>query len=57
MKKIREQFVTDPEFKPSRAEKASTAAKGLCQWVLALDQYDQVLKIVVPKRAKANQAQ
>lgn len=30
MKKIREKFVNDPEFKPSRAEKASYAAKGLC---------------------------
>ena len=53
MKKIREKFVTDPEFKPQRAEKASIAAKGLCQWVLALDQYDRVLKIVRPKKAKA----
>lgn len=37
MRKIRETFVSDPDFKPARAEKASFAAKGLCQWVLALD--------------------
>ena len=44
------------EAELSRAEKASFAAKGLCQWVLALDSYDHVLKVVTPKRARANQA-
>jgi dynein heavy chain, axonemal len=37
LKKIRENFIPDPDFKPSRVEKASVAAKGLCQWVIALD--------------------
>jgi len=53
MRKIRETFLPDPDFKPSRVEKASFAAKGLCQWVRALDQYDRVVKIVAPKRARA----
>ena len=30
MKKIRDKFLPDPEFQPSRVEKASVAAKGLC---------------------------
>ena len=32
------------------------AAKGLCLWVRALDQYDRVVKIVAPKRARAKAA-
>ena len=57
MRKIRDQFIPDPDFKPSRVEKASFAAKGLCQWVRALDQYDKVVKIVAPKRARAQEAE
>ena len=30
MRKIRDYFLPDPDFKPSRVEKASFAAKGLC---------------------------
>jgi dynein heavy chain len=37
MRKIRDQFLPDPDFKPARVEKASVAAKGLCQWIRALD--------------------
>ena len=37
MQTIREKFLPDPEFRPSRVEKASVAAKGLCKWVRALD--------------------
>jgi dynein heavy chain len=57
MRKIRENFLPDPDFKPSRVEKASVAAKGLCQWVRALDQYDQVVKMVAPKRQRAKEAE
>lgn len=57
MRKIREQFLPDPDFKPARVEKASFAAKGLCQWVRALDQYDCVVKMVAPKRERAQEAE
>lgn len=36
-------------FNVKRVEKASSAAKGLCEWILALDEYDKVLKMVRPK--------
>ena len=57
MKKIRDKFLADPDFKPQRVEKASFAAKGLCMWVRALDQYDRVAKLVAPKRARAKEAE
>lgn len=55
--KIRVSFLNDPDFKPSRVEKASFAAKGLCMWIRALEQYDNVAKIIAPKRAKAKEAE
>jgi dynein heavy chain len=36
-------------FNAKRVEKASSAAKGLCEWVLALDEYEKVLRVVRPK--------
>jgi dynein heavy chain len=57
MRKIREKFIPDPDFKPERVEKASAAAKGLCLWVRALDKYDRVVKEVAPKRVRAKEAQ
>lgn len=30
MRKVRQQFIKDPEFKPERVAQASFAAKGLC---------------------------
>lgn len=53
MREIRNKFIDDQDFKPSRVEKASFAAKGLCLWIRALDQYDKVVKMVQPKRDKA----
>jgi len=49
---IRKTYLPDPSFKPSIVGKASSAAEGLCKWVIALDRYDQVIKIVAPKKEK-----
>lgn len=40
--KIRENYVSNPDFTPERAANASAAAEGLCKWVLAMDKYDKV---------------
>lgn len=37
-----------PEFDPQVVKKASKAAYGLCCWVRAMDQYDQVIKVRRP---------
>ena len=40
MDRIRKVYVTNPEFDPAKVGNASQAAKGLCEWVLAMDKYD-----------------
>ena len=40
MDRIRKQYITNPDFDPQKVGNASQAAKGLCQWVLAMDKYD-----------------
>ncbi|CAK81423.1 unnamed protein product (macronuclear) [Paramecium tetraurelia] len=58
MQKVRHNYVSKKdEFNPKRVEKASSAAKGLCEWVLALDEYEKVLTIVRPKQEKYLQSQ
>lgn len=57
MKKIREKYVVNADFNPKRVEKASSAAKGLCEWILAMDDYEKVLTIVRPKQEKYNESQ
>lgn len=50
MKKVRENYISQTkDFNPQRVEKASSAAKGMCEWILALDEYEKVLTIVRPK--------
>lgn len=50
IEKIRGQFLNDPEFKPSRVSKASAAAKGLCEWVIKLEQYHSLVVYIRPKK-------
>lgn len=45
MKKIRAEFVPNPEFDPVKVRTASSAAEGLCRWVKAMEIYDRVAKV------------
>uniref|UniRef100_A0A803SM34 Dynein axonemal heavy chain 7 n=1 Tax=Anolis carolinensis TaxID=28377 RepID=A0A803SM34_ANOCA len=54
---IRKQYITNPEFVPEKIRNASTAAEGLCKWVIAMDSYDKVAKVVAPKKIKLNAAE
>ncbi|XP_068804373.1 dynein axonemal heavy chain 7 isoform X1 [Struthio camelus] len=54
---IRKQYLTNPEFVPEKIRNASTAAEGLCKWVIAMEFYDTVTKNVAPKKLKLNQAE
>lgn len=49
---IRKTYLPDPSFKPPIVAKASSAAEGLCKWIIALDMYDKVIKVVAPKKEK-----
>ncbi|KAK7111861.1 dynein axonemal heavy chain 3-like isoform X2 [Littorina saxatilis] len=57
MKRIREKYMTNPDFEPSLIKNASTACEGLCRWVQAMDVYDRVAKVVAPKKAKLAEAE
>lgn len=55
--KIRKVYIANPEFTPAKAANASAAAEGLCKWIIAMDKYDTVAKVVAPKKAKLMQAE
>ncbi|XP_060531522.1 dynein axonemal heavy chain 12 [Cylas formicarius] len=57
MAKLRKEYITHKDFKPSVVAKASSAAEGLCKWIIAMDMYDKVYKIIAPKKAKLEQAE
>ncbi|CAB3257078.1 unnamed protein product [Arctia plantaginis] len=57
MQKIRKEYLTNKDFKPHIVAKASTAAEGLCKWIIAMDMYDAVAKVVAPKKAKLEAAE
>ncbi|XP_061720397.1 dynein axonemal heavy chain 12-like [Cydia pomonella] len=57
MKKIRKEYLPNKDFKPHIIAKASAAAEGLCKWIIAMDMYDAVAKVVAPKKAKLNAAE
>lgn len=57
MAKIRKDFITNPDFDPAKVANASSAAEGLCRWVLAMEIYDRVAKIVAPKKERMQLAE
>ncbi|GAB0094584.1 Dynein heavy chain [Sergentomyia squamirostris] len=57
MKKIRKDFIPHKDFQPHIVAKASSAAEGLCKWIIAMDLYDCVAKIVAPKKTRLEVAE
>ncbi len=52
LKKLRTKFTTKPEFAVDLVGRVSTAAKCLCMWCHAIDQYANVAKDVEPKKQR-----
>eukprot|EP00003_Mantamonas_plastica_P025987 TRINITY_DN5190_c0_g1_i1.p1 TRINITY_DN5190_c0_g1~~TRINITY_DN5190_c0_g1_i1.p1 ORF type:complete len:1587 (-),score=644.35 TRINITY_DN5190_c0_g1_i1:21-4370(-) len=50
-------YIEDPEFMPRNVAASSEAARTLCVWVRAIDQYAQVSKKVEPKKRKRAEAE
>ncbi|KAK5646415.1 hypothetical protein RI129_004879 [Pyrocoelia pectoralis] len=50
MKKLTNTVLLDENFDPDKVKSASTAAEGLCKWVIAISKYDKVAKVVAPKK-------
>ena len=57
MTKIRKEFIPNPDFDPNKVKNASSACEGLCRWVIAMEIYDRVAKIVAPKKIKLKEAE
>lgn len=57
MKRIREKYITNPDFDPAIIKNVSSACEGLCKWVRAIDVYDSVAKVVAPKRQSLEAAE
>ena len=49
-------IISNPEFHPEVAKRASEAAKGMCLWVRALAYYHKVLREIRPKEAALEDA-
>ena len=57
MKTIRTTYMPNEKFNAESAAKASSAAAGLCKWVLAMECYDRVAKVVAPKKEALEKTQ
>lgn len=57
IKKLHERILSNENFDPEKVKLASTAAEGLCKWVIAIVQYDKVAKVVAPKRIALKEAE
>lgn len=52
MKKIRKDFIPHKDFQPHIVAKASSAAEGLCKWIKAIENFESVNTVVLPKKLK-----
>jgi len=50
-------YTEKDDFQPDRVERVSRAAWGLCMWVRAMETYDNVAKVVMPKKEKLREAE
>ncbi|XP_076632445.1 dynein heavy chain 2, axonemal kl-2 [Colletes latitarsis] len=49
-------YTSNPEFEAEKVGQVSIAAKSLCIWVIAMEKYGKLFRIVAPKREKLNAA-
>ena len=47
--KVRNNYLTKPDFDVAEVKKKSVAASFMAMWVLAVNRYQAVVKVVVPK--------
>ncbi|KEG09899.1 dynein heavy chain [Trypanosoma grayi] len=52
-----QKYINNPDFQPEEVAKSSKACKSLSMWVLAINNYYEVVKVVAPKRERLAQAE
>lgn len=57
MHKKLKKFTNDPRFTPENVGKKSFAGKSICTWVVAMDKYSDVRKVVLPKQEALKKAE
>lgn len=50
------EYTKDPDFIPDKVAKVSESCVSICQWVLALEHYHDVFKMVKPKQKRVDEA-
>ncbi|KAL4237693.1 Dynein heavy chain 14 [Mactra antiquata] len=50
-------YTKHPDFNPDSVGKVSNSCKSICEWVLALEHYNEVHKMVKPKQKRVLEAQ
>uniref|UniRef100_A0A8C3TA83 Dynein axonemal heavy chain 3 n=1 Tax=Chelydra serpentina TaxID=8475 RepID=A0A8C3TA83_CHESE len=50
-------YLRSPDFSPSKVGLVSIACCSMCHWILALDHYHEVQKLVKPKQIRVTEAQ
>ena len=45
-----QKYINNPEFKPEEVAKSSKACKSMCSWVIAINNYYEVTRVVIPKK-------
>lgn len=51
-----QKYVKNPEFQPEIVKKSSLACRSLAMWVLAINNYYEVVKVVAPKKQRLEEA-
>lgn len=49
-------YTIEPDFQPEKVGSVSYACKSLCMWVIAMEKYGLIFRVVQPKRERYNQA-
>lgn len=56
LKKLKK-YTGDPKFTPANIARKSGAAKSICMWALAIDNYSAVMKVIKPKQKALGEAE
>lgn len=55
--KLRQTYITDPNFNKEKVHSVSQAAEAIVVWILATDKFQQIKKVVGPKEKKLREAE